>query len=52
MDAEGAGRALERLLAELDGFEVLGVEREFVLHDSDVSVDDGWLDEETAGVRT
>ncbi|GKQ35055.1 hypothetical protein [Streptomyces sp. A012304] len=49
-DAEGAGRALDRLLAELDGSDVLSVEREFVLHDSDVSVDDGWLDE-TAGVR-
>ncbi|WP_051865647.1 hypothetical protein [Streptomyces griseus] len=52
VDAEGAGRVLERLLAELDGFEVLGVEREFVLHDSDVSVDDGWLDEKTVGAGT
>lgn len=51
VDAEGAGRALERLLTALDGFEVLGVEREFVLHDSDMSVDDGWL-EEPMGVRT
>ncbi|GAA1429285.1 hypothetical protein GCM10009601_44210 [Streptomyces thermospinosisporus] len=49
VDAAGAGRALRKLLAELDGFEVLGVEREFVLYDSDVSVDDGWL-EEPAGV--
>lgn len=52
VDAEGAGRAMERLLAELDGLTVLGVEREFVLHDSDLSVDDGWLDDETTGVRT
>ncbi|MFF3329760.1 hypothetical protein ACFYWX_09360 [Streptomyces sp. NPDC002888] len=50
VDAEGAIQALERLLAELDGFDVVGVEREFVLYDSDVSVDDGWLDEETVGV--
>ena len=54
-DAEGAGRALEALLAELAGvaglagFEVVSVEREFVLYDSDVSVDDGWI-EETVGV--
>ena len=51
VDADGAGRALERLLAELRGCEVLSVEREFVLHDSDVSVDEGWL-EEPVGVRT
>ncbi|WP_369195769.1 hypothetical protein [Streptomyces djakartensis] len=51
VDAEGAGRALERLLDELRGCEVLDVEREFVLHDSDVSVDEGWL-EEPVGVRT
>ncbi|GHC60958.1 hypothetical protein GCM10010309_22150 [Streptomyces violaceochromogenes] len=50
VDADGAGRALERLLAELRGCEVLSVEREFVLHDSDVSVDEGWL-EEPVGVR-
>ncbi|MFJ9863770.1 hypothetical protein [Streptomyces sp. NPDC101165] len=42
---EDAGRALERLLAELDGFDVLSVEREFVLHDSDESVDEGWLED-------
>ncbi|MEU0003442.1 hypothetical protein ABZ079_03805 [Streptomyces sp. NPDC006314] len=41
-----AGRALERLLAELDGFHLLSVEREFVLHDSDESVDDGWIEEQ------
>ncbi|MEV3972504.1 hypothetical protein AB0K68_30850 [Streptomyces sp. NPDC050698] len=51
VDAEGASRALERLPAELRGCEVLGVEREFVLHDSDVSVDEGWL-EEPVVVRT
>ncbi|GAA2538871.1 hypothetical protein GCM10010423_40710 [Streptomyces levis] len=51
VDAEGAGAALERLLAELGGFEVLGVEREFVLHDSDMAVDEGWL-EEPMGTRT
>ncbi|MFI1070388.1 hypothetical protein [Streptomyces puniciscabiei] len=43
-DAE-AEAALRLLLAELDGLEVLGVEREFVLYDSDESVDDGWLEE-------
>lgn len=48
VDAEEAGRALERLLADLDGYEVLSVEREFVLHDSDETVDDGWLEEPTA----
>ncbi|CAL9451386.1 hypothetical protein SUDANB176_02451 [Streptomyces sp. enrichment culture] len=51
VDAEGAGRALDRLLADLDGYDVLSVEREFVLHDSDVSVDEGWLTEQV-GVRT
>jgi hypothetical protein len=51
VDAEGAGQALEMLLVELDGFEVLGVEREFVLHDSDVSVDDGWIEEPVAAVQ-
>ncbi|WP_323138536.1 hypothetical protein [Streptomyces sp. NBC_01571] len=49
--ADGAGRALERLLSELGGFVVLSVEREFVLYDSDLSVDDGWI-EESVGVRT
>ncbi|MFG2571525.1 hypothetical protein [Streptomyces sp. NPDC048481] len=48
VDAEGAERALERLLTELTGCEVLCVEREFVLHDSDVSVDDGWIEETVA----
>ncbi|GGX86367.1 hypothetical protein [Streptomyces fructofermentans] len=45
VDAAGAGRALDRLLTELEGFEVTDVEREFVLHDSDLSVDDGWIDD-------
>lgn len=45
VDAEGAGRALEALLVALAGLEVLSVEREFVLYDSDVSVDDGWIEE-------
>ncbi|MGW2744891.1 hypothetical protein [Streptomyces sp. NPDC001450] len=49
---EDAGRALERLLTELDGFDVLSVEREFVLYDSDESVDEGWLEEPVSqGVR-
>ncbi|QQM43496.1 hypothetical protein [Streptomyces liliifuscus] len=50
VDAEGAGRLLELLLAELYGFEVADVEREFVLHDSDLSVDDGWIEETGARV--
>lgn len=49
--ADGAGRALKRLLRDLDGFMVLGVEREFVLHDSDLSVDDGWLAESVEVLR-
>ncbi|MGW7818151.1 hypothetical protein ACWGLF_08475 [Streptomyces puniciscabiei] len=50
-DAE-AEAALRLLLAELDGLEVLGVEREFVLYDSDESVDEGWIEEPMAqGVR-
>ncbi|MEV6835418.1 hypothetical protein AB0N17_13030 [Streptomyces sp. NPDC051133] len=44
VDTEGAGWALERLLAGLAGLDVLSVEREFVLYDSDESVDDGWLE--------
>ncbi|MFE9427497.1 hypothetical protein ACFYNO_31510 [Kitasatospora sp. NPDC006697] len=45
-----AGRRLAGLLADLariprpGGFEIRSVEREFVLHDSDITVDDGWLD--------
>ncbi|MFI7410261.1 hypothetical protein ACIBU0_16520 [Streptomyces sp. NPDC049627] len=52
VDAEGAGHALDALLAELTGLEVADVEREFVLYDSDLSVDDGWIgDDMTQGVR-
>lgn len=43
VDADGAGRALDALLGTLSGLEVLDVEREFVLYDSDASVDAGWL---------
>jgi len=50
-DAE-AEEALRLLLSELGGFEVLCVEREFVLYDSDESVDDGWIEEPMVqGVR-
>ncbi|MEV8086094.1 hypothetical protein [Streptomyces nigra] len=45
VDATGAGRELERLLAGLAGLDVVDVEREFVLYDSDLSVDDGWIEE-------
>ncbi|MGQ4328515.1 hypothetical protein [Streptomyces hayashii] len=53
VDAEGAELALQRLLTELAGCEVLSVEREFVLYDSDVTIDDGWIEETVAasGVR-
>lgn len=43
--AASAGHALDALLAALTGYEVLSVEREFVLYDSDLSVDDGWIGE-------
>jgi hypothetical protein len=46
VDADGAGRALDALLAELAELEVLDVEREFVLYDSDGSMDAGWLEED------
>lgn len=49
VDAVGAGRALESLLADLGGREVVAVEREFVLYDSDESVDDGWIEENGDG---
>jgi hypothetical protein len=42
-DADGARLALGKLLDALSGFDVLSVEREFVLYDSDESVDEGWL---------
>lgn len=43
--ARTAGGRLAALLADIDtdGHEVLAVEREFVLVDSDLSVDDGWM---------
>ncbi|WP_330291170.1 hypothetical protein [Streptomyces sp. NBC_00576] len=65
VDAAGAGRALEQLLTELRGHEAAGaeaggaeavrvevidVEREFVLYDSDLSVDDGWIEESGGAV--
>ncbi|WP_448319408.1 hypothetical protein [Streptomyces sp. CO7] len=45
VDARGARQALDALLEALAGEEVLDVEREFVLYDSDASVDAGWLEE-------
>lgn len=43
--ARTAGGRLAALLADIDagGYEVLSVEREFVVLDSDLSVDDGWM---------
>ncbi|MFC8081746.1 hypothetical protein [Streptomyces sp. NPDC057340] len=52
VDAEAAGRALDGLLAALAPLRVLEVEREFVLYDSDVTVDEGWLDEGRPAERT
>lgn len=48
--AAEAGAACDGLVAVLRaaGYEVRSQEREFVLYDSDLSVDDGWIDE---GVR-
>ncbi|MFB9555898.1 hypothetical protein [Streptomyces roseoviridis] len=45
--ADAAGRACDGLLAALRsaGYEVVAEEREFVLCDSDLSVDEGWLEE-------
>lgn len=45
MDAVGAHAALGRLLGDLAGEDVLEVEEEFVLYDSDLSLDDGWIKE-------
>ncbi|WP_416971775.1 hypothetical protein [Streptomyces sp. 4F14] len=42
-DADGARLALGKLLDALAGRDVLSVEREFVLYDSDESLDEGWL---------
>ncbi|MEU2516458.1 hypothetical protein [Streptomyces syringium] len=43
-----AGARLDALVAELrrSGHEVASVEREFVVHDSDESLDEGWITEE------
>ncbi|MFD7625234.1 hypothetical protein ACFV7Q_04145 [Streptomyces sp. NPDC059851] len=48
--AAGAARACDALVAELvaAGYEIRSEEREFVLYDSDLSVDDGWIEEEVA----
>ncbi|MEV0415392.1 hypothetical protein AB0I68_32595 [Streptomyces sp. NPDC050448] len=45
--AAGAARACDRLLADLAGagYEIRSQEREFVLYDSDLSVDEGWIEE-------
>ncbi|MCX2181755.1 hypothetical protein KV205_14615 [Streptomyces sp. SKN60] len=45
--ADAAGRACDALRAALvgAGYELLSEEREFVLSDSDLSLDEGWLDE-------
>lgn len=46
--AAGAGAACDALVAALGsaGYEIRSEEREFVLYDSDLSVDDGWIGEE------
>lgn len=46
--AAGAGDAFDALIRELDsaGYEMGTGEREFVLSDSDLSVDDGWIEQE------
>ncbi|GGV32824.1 hypothetical protein GCM10010495_57070 [Kitasatospora herbaricolor] len=42
-----AGERLARLVDAVSGagFEIVSVEREFVVSDSDITVDDGWLDD-------
>ncbi|MFE4637042.1 hypothetical protein ACFRJ1_27185 [Streptomyces sp. NPDC056773] len=47
--AEGATAACDALVAALAGagYEIRSEEREFVLYDSDLSVDDGWIEEGT-----
>ncbi|MGW0391701.1 hypothetical protein ACWDYJ_12550 [Streptomyces sp. NPDC003042] len=46
-DAAGATAACDTLIAALRsaGYEIRSEEREFVLYDSDLSVDDGWIEE-------
>ncbi|MFK0253352.1 hypothetical protein [Streptomyces sp. NPDC090445] len=48
--AAGAGRACDALVSELAaaGYDIRSEEREFVLYDSDLSVDDGWIEEGAA----
>ncbi|WCD86294.1 hypothetical protein KPP03845_102640 [Streptomyces xanthophaeus] len=48
--AERAGAACDALTAALGsaGYEIRSEEREFVLYDSDLSVDDGWIEEGNA----
>lgn len=48
--AAGATEACDALVAALGtaGYEIRSEEREFVLYDSDLSVDDGWIEEGTA----
>ncbi|MFJ8014065.1 hypothetical protein [Streptomyces sp. NPDC096339] len=47
--AAGATAACDALVAALGaaGYEIRSEEREFVLYDSDLSVDDGWIEEGT-----
>ncbi|WP_328298509.1 hypothetical protein OG389_12275 [Streptomyces sp. NBC_00435] len=49
--ARGAGAACDALVAALAGagYEIASEEREFVLYDSDLSVDDGWIEEGMSG---
>ena len=42
--ASSAERALHALLSELKAYEVLAVEREYVLLDSGPNLDEGWLE--------
>ncbi|MDH6130811.1 hypothetical protein P3T37_000178 [Kitasatospora sp. MAA4] len=46
---ESAGRQLDSLLGTVRaaGHDVVSVEREFVVYDSDITIDDGWIAEET-----
>jgi hypothetical protein len=48
--ASRATAACDTLIAELvaAGYEIRSEERDLVLYDSDLSVDDGWIDEEAA----
>ncbi len=48
-----AGERLERLIGAVTdaGFDIVSVEREFVVYDSNLAVDDGWLELEESVVR-